>query len=216
MTFFNENVWILTTLIGKYREISNIKLLITHMKLEHRLSALLQLHLHYGLNTCVQWIEQRQLQDETSNISVLLFGASHIRDLMVCSREYNGQKVIVGSRNCRTNDYPYHQRTCAMPGVKKQINKQTNILPIGPLWKHINDTSETWIKEKIVVRKWQRLKLDVLNTRGIGNLMVNFSRTEIWSTSPIKSNCRRLIVSRPLKQSLRSRYSQIIVQWNRI
>ena len=38
------------------------------MSLEHRLSALLQLHLHSELNTGLQWTGQRQLQDETRNI----------------------------------------------------------------------------------------------------------------------------------------------------
>ena len=42
-----------------------IKLLIT--PLEHHLSALLQ-HLHFRLNTGLQWIGRRQLQDETRNI----------------------------------------------------------------------------------------------------------------------------------------------------
>ena len=32
------------------------------------LSALLQLHLHFRLNTWLQWIEQRQLQDDIKNI----------------------------------------------------------------------------------------------------------------------------------------------------
>ena len=53
------------------------------MKLEHRLSALLQLHLHSQLNTWLQWIGQRQLQDETRNIYVLGLGASYIRELTV-------------------------------------------------------------------------------------------------------------------------------------
>ena len=53
------------------------------MQLEHRLSALLQLHLHSQLNTWFQWIEQRQLQDETRNIYVLGFGAPYIRELKV-------------------------------------------------------------------------------------------------------------------------------------
>ena len=51
--------------------------------MEHRLSALLQLHLQYGLNTWLQWLGQRQLQDEARNISVLGFGATYIRDLTV-------------------------------------------------------------------------------------------------------------------------------------
>ena len=46
-------------------------------------SALLQLYFHSRLNTCLQWIRQRQLRDETRNISVLGVGASYIRGLMV-------------------------------------------------------------------------------------------------------------------------------------
>ena len=53
------------------------------MQLEHRLSALLQLHLHSQFNTWLQWIGQRQLQDETRNIYVLGLGASYIRELTV-------------------------------------------------------------------------------------------------------------------------------------
>ena len=55
--------------IWDYRQTSDISrtliinLLITHMWLEHRLSALLHLHLDSRLNTCFQWIGQRQLQD---------------------------------------------------------------------------------------------------------------------------------------------------------
>ena len=50
------------------------------------MSALLQLHLHSRLNTWLQWIGQRQLQDETRNIQSLWFGASYIRDLMVFTK----------------------------------------------------------------------------------------------------------------------------------
>ena len=52
------------------------------MWLEHRLSALLQLH-HSQLNTWFQRSGQRQLQDEMRIISVLGFGATCIRDFMV-------------------------------------------------------------------------------------------------------------------------------------
>ena len=48
-----------------------------------RLSALLQLHLRFRLNTWLQWIGQRQLQDDTRNIKVLGIGAPYIRDLTV-------------------------------------------------------------------------------------------------------------------------------------
>ena len=53
------------------------------MQLEHRLSALLQLHLHSQLSTWLQWIGQRQLQDETRNIWGGGLGASYIRYLTV-------------------------------------------------------------------------------------------------------------------------------------
>ena len=58
------------------------------MELEHRLSALLQLHLHSRHSTWLLWIGQRQLQDEARYNKVLGFGVSYIRDftvLMPCS-----------------------------------------------------------------------------------------------------------------------------------
>ena len=53
------------------------------MYLEHRLSALLQLDLHSRLNNWLQWVVQRQLQDETRTIQVLQFGATYSRDFTV-------------------------------------------------------------------------------------------------------------------------------------
>ena len=53
------------------------------MKLDHGLSALLQLHLHSRLNIWLQWLRQRQLQDETRNIQLFGFGATYIRGMMV-------------------------------------------------------------------------------------------------------------------------------------
>ena len=53
------------------------------MKLEHRLSALLQLHLHSRLNAWLQGVGQRRLQDEMRIISILGFGASYIKDSTV-------------------------------------------------------------------------------------------------------------------------------------
>ena len=61
-----------------------MKLVITQMQLEHRLSALLQLHLHSRLNTWLTWIGQ--LQDETRNIKVLGFGAPYIRGSTVSQK----------------------------------------------------------------------------------------------------------------------------------
>ena len=60
-----------------------IELLITQMQLEHRLSALLQLHLRSRLNTWLQWFGQRQLQDKTWIIQVLGLGVTYIRDFTV-------------------------------------------------------------------------------------------------------------------------------------
>ena len=51
--------------------------------MEHHLSALLQLHLHSQLNTWLQWIGPRQLQDETRNVYGWGLGATYIRDLTV-------------------------------------------------------------------------------------------------------------------------------------
>ena len=42
-----------------------------------------QLHLNSQLNTWLQWIDQRQLQDETRNIYVWRLGVAYIRDLRV-------------------------------------------------------------------------------------------------------------------------------------
>ena len=47
------------------------------------MSALLQLHLHFRLNTWLQWIEQRQLQDKIRNIQVVGSGATYTRSFTV-------------------------------------------------------------------------------------------------------------------------------------
>ena len=67
------------------------------MYLEHRLSALLQLHLHYLLNSWLQWIGQRQLQDQMRNIEVLEFGVTYIRYFTVfdLANQHNGLLIIM-------------------------------------------------------------------------------------------------------------------------
>ena len=72
-----------------------MKLSITQVQLEHRLSALLQLHLHSRLNTWLHWIGQRQLQDETRNIQVWGLCASYIWDFTVITLKWFIKKVIV-------------------------------------------------------------------------------------------------------------------------
>ena len=62
--------------------------ILTHsIAVEHLLSALLQLHLHSGLNTWLQWIGQRELQNERRNIWVWGFRAPYVRDLMVTVKQ---------------------------------------------------------------------------------------------------------------------------------
>ena len=75
---------------SNYRQISNISRTIVGNKIVNHsdvvgafLSALLQLHLHSRLHNWIRWIGQRQLLDETGSISVLEFGATYIRGLMV-------------------------------------------------------------------------------------------------------------------------------------
>ena len=69
------------------------------MLLEHRLSALLQLHLHSPLNTWLQYVAQRQLQAKTRNIWVLGFGASYIkRFYSTCTRRLHWLYITVALR----------------------------------------------------------------------------------------------------------------------
>ena len=51
------------------------------MQLEHRLLALLQLHLHSRLSIWHQYIAQRQLQGETRNILFLIFDTRLILEI---------------------------------------------------------------------------------------------------------------------------------------
>ena len=64
-------------------------MVISQIQLEYRLSALLQLHLHSPFNTWLEWIWQRQLQDETRNIYVICFGVPDTSGLTVHPRFRN-------------------------------------------------------------------------------------------------------------------------------
>ena len=70
-----------------YRKVSNIRRTLVGNKIvDHSdvVGASPELHLHSQLNTWLQWIGQRQLQDETRSIYVWGLGASYIiRDLTV-------------------------------------------------------------------------------------------------------------------------------------
>ena len=78
------------------------------MLLEHRLSALLQPHLHSRLNTWLQWIEQRQLQGETRNILVLGLCAPDIRGLTVSSEKHLGKLTVLLSNPCLFSHHVHH------------------------------------------------------------------------------------------------------------
>ena len=78
-TFWTANILII--LLKKVKLL--IKLLITQMSLEHLKQVILKLHLHSPLNTRLQQIAQRQLQDDRRNIWVLGLGVPYIRDWMV-------------------------------------------------------------------------------------------------------------------------------------
>ena len=79
------------------------------MQLELPLSALLQLHLHSQLNTWLQWIGQRQQQDETRNIDVLGLGAPYIKELTLHNASCNPPIVMpiihshIHGQSCKKN-----------------------------------------------------------------------------------------------------------------
>ena len=144
-----------------------------------------------------------------------IFATSNVDSIVgIPHKIYSMQRILIHikSRYLRST-CPSAPRVCSEPGGQKPVLSLSLDL-IGSLGTHFTDISETCIKI-FFARKCQRLRLNVLNTREVGTLKVNFSRTEIWSSSRIKFNCRRLILSHPLTQSVQSRYSQIIVQWNR-
>ena len=85
------------------------------------LSALLQLHLHSRLNTWLQRVGQRRLQDEMRIISILGFGASYIRDFTVALVFEAVQSRPMTTFPESWHDYPkqyfrsFAQRSC-LPG----------------------------------------------------------------------------------------------------
>ena len=87
--------------------------------MEHRLSALLQLHLHSRLNTWLQWVWQRHLQDERR--IVLCFGATYIRDFTLVRKFSIGHLFKHAQRRAqighmRTPDGAYEVLWC--PGER--------------------------------------------------------------------------------------------------
>ena len=110
------------------------------MYLEHRLSALLQLHLHSWPNTSLHWIGQRQLQDEARNNLVSCFGATFIRYFTLRTNHLtdtslwyrldtitgNGENIASQdtstNRRWHRNNYYVEKTTWNAPWLKKTAN----------------------------------------------------------------------------------------------
>ena len=131
---------------------------------EQRLSAVLQLHLHFRLNTWLQWIGLRQLQDETRNIWVLGFDASYSRDLTVVLRVFFGVCQLVSFSNlsnpqtfsgcllywkcvthnrCNNDDWNKHvkhttsNRWVVSSHRKEYGNVQENMIAFWTIWSYL-------------------------------------------------------------------------------
>ena len=96
----------------------------TMMELEHRLAALLQLHLHSQLEhlTSMDWT--KQLQDETRIFQVLEFGAPYNRDLTVRLMNASKEKYVDVISN-HSNKGKSHQKQ----NLGNIVNR--NSLPLG-------------------------------------------------------------------------------------
>ena len=93
---------------------------------------LLQLHLHSRLSTWLQWIGQRQLQDEARNISVLEFGVTYIRDFRVISKI----SAVSNLENELTygSDQPSHMTQHFVNAVVNIPNSKVHGANVGPTW----------------------------------------------------------------------------------
>ena len=112
--------------------LAGFKLLITEMYLEHRLSALIQLHLHARFNTWLQWSGQGQPQDQVRSIYVLGFGAPHTRGLKAHS--------IYLNRSSQRKYGPLNH----VRGYVKTIEKQPSVSMIaGKGWVSPDDLEST-------------------------------------------------------------------------
>ena len=99
------------------------------MQLEHHESALLQLHHHSRLNTWLQWIGQRQLQDERSIFSVLGFEAPYIRGFTVYSVLMKCLQQAVNSIKISWNDRCAFWNSLVFDAIR-QVMPQVNIVEI--------------------------------------------------------------------------------------
>ena len=106
------------------------------MWLAHCLSALLQLHLHGWLNTWLECIGQRQLEDETGNIQVLEFDAAYIRCLtgtgywQVRVTSFASLQCCHDGRDAVSNHQPDN---CLLKRLFRHISKKTSKLRVTGL-----------------------------------------------------------------------------------
>ena len=82
-----------------YRQTSNISNTFVDHSVVAGASVMLQLHLRSRLNTWLQWIAQRQLQDETINILISGFGATYNRYFTVITHPYQTSRAAVWMSN---------------------------------------------------------------------------------------------------------------------
>ena len=110
------------------------------MLLEHRVSALLQLHLHSRLNIWLQEIRQRQPQDSTTIFKVLGFGAPYIRDLeviFICCRFKSHCKTLHMAHDMMHITYSSRQHTAfrqAKSGFSNTYKIHTYTRPLIALY----------------------------------------------------------------------------------
>ena len=143
------------------------------MQLEHRLLALLQLHLHSPLNTWLQYIAQRQLQAKMRNIQVVRFGKSYIRDLTVLAGIWT--KPIPYWSNTFIIHLWGSENAIIMPWWIKQSLKQSSWYK--PSWKF-----HLWIQLHFGLQDcgWKATNENFLN---LPHYVAAFSKLWLWDSS---------------------------------
>ena len=147
------------------------------MKLEHRLSALLQLHLHSQLHTWLQWIGQRQLQDETRNIYIWGIGAFYIRDLTVI-QDYSCISRVARGYVCMPL-WPagwWHQRAVMMATAAHLAFSVVVVCVIYPC--HSGHCDKTLKHDDVI--KWEHFPRYWPFVRGIHRSPVNSPHKGQW------------------------------------
>ena len=108
------------------------------------MSALLQLHLHSRLNTWLQLIGQRQLQDKTRGMQSLGFGTAYIRDLTVYLNE--PRIIMITTHSALSIQYVRRSGVCSAGGHHVPLTGTHGppsgcrpVLSSQLLWQHPHD-----------------------------------------------------------------------------